>query len=565
MHRRSMQSPKTAPPPPPAQQQQQVNTPADSFERGDWNAVLRLVSDQARAIKGIVGASSAIEARVQRVESWQMEQIAGGGVGGQAQRGPAGTWSSAEIDAADGWQVALSGLNERMGRVGNAFGQYVKTNAARVEKLEARLDGPVASRLASIEQMAAQVSTVAHALASNEAYTAATNERIEARFSALERELRVNPPSPVSTVSGAEEGNAASRLMFSSSSGGEQRMTHLEQTVAELDKRAQSLEAWRSADSDAHRMVSAVDQRLSSHREKLSVRLTELEIQLHAKAEAEAAAEKRNVEVVVPEDSEPGDTVHVQVAGLSGKGPATIEVEIPEGVMPGEAFELAVVPPSSGRGESLLADQGGFGPMSAEGIGHLAEWRQAHEHRLLSLEQQLADTVGKLNGARAKQAAAPPSPQLERARPAPVSPGHSLLADVISQGKEPEPEPEPKPEPEPEPTHGVPGPEWHEAWVREQAEGLQKIEERLSVYLKENVDAVQSSASSQIETLAKAVVDAQAKCDGDVADLTKRLDDGLSSAHKELAFRLEALEAGHANTGEEWEVSTHKQWPPATT
>eukprot|EP01043_Picozoa_sp_COSAG02_P124602 COSAG02_NODE_61677_length_268_cov_0.597633_1_plen_60_part_01 len=60
-----------------------------------------------------------------------MEQIAGGGAVATKGLG----WSSAEIEAADGWQMALSGLNERMQRVGNAFGQYVQTNAARVETL----------------------------------------------------------------------------------------------------------------------------------------------------------------------------------------------------------------------------------------------------------------------------------------------------------------------------------------------------------------------------------------------------------------------------------------------
>jgi hypothetical protein len=69
----------------------------------DWNAVLRLVSDQARAIKGIVAASGEVEARVQRIEAWQMEQIAGG----QGVVATGAAWSRAEIDAADDWQMAL--------------------------------------------------------------------------------------------------------------------------------------------------------------------------------------------------------------------------------------------------------------------------------------------------------------------------------------------------------------------------------------------------------------------------------------------------------------------------
>ena len=36
--------------------------------------------------------------------------------------------------------------------MGNAFGQYVQTNASRVEKIERQLDGAVASRLAALEQ-----------------------------------------------------------------------------------------------------------------------------------------------------------------------------------------------------------------------------------------------------------------------------------------------------------------------------------------------------------------------------------------------------------------------------
>eukprot|EP01046_Picozoa_sp_COSAG06_P034221 COSAG06_NODE_3567_length_5177_cov_13.422804_3_plen_883_part_01 len=129
------------------QEKQRAPLGSLSTEDHDWSAVLELVSDQARAIKGAVSVSNELDARLQRLETWQNEQVALGHSGAA----PSG-WSSKEIDAADGWQTALAGINERMGRVGTAFGSYVQTNAKRVEKLEAQLDGEVVSRLAALEQ-----------------------------------------------------------------------------------------------------------------------------------------------------------------------------------------------------------------------------------------------------------------------------------------------------------------------------------------------------------------------------------------------------------------------------
>lgn len=116
----------------------------------DWSAVLELVSDQARATRLAVGVSNELDARLQRLESWQMEQISSGGGGAGSPRG--GAWSSQDIDAADGWQIALAGINERMGKVGTAFGTYVQTNAKKFEKLEAKLDGDFVARLAAVER-----------------------------------------------------------------------------------------------------------------------------------------------------------------------------------------------------------------------------------------------------------------------------------------------------------------------------------------------------------------------------------------------------------------------------
>ena len=173
---------------------------------------------------------------------------------------------------------------------------------------------------------------------------AATTARMDLRFTALERELastRGGGLSPRSaTSSGPEEG--VPRL-----AGSDYRASLLEQTIAQLDQRTQSLEAWRAADREAHSMVNDVEHRLSSAREQLSVRLTELEIAVHAKAEADAAAAVKQltsedtVEVICPPDSTAGETVHVQIPGVCAED-ETVAVEIPEGIMPGEAFELSV-------------------------------------------------------------------------------------------------------------------------------------------------------------------------------------------------------------------------------
>jgi hypothetical protein len=124
-------------------------------DQRDLETMIGLLQHQGRAIAGVVDVSAGLEVRLQRLETWQTEQIeseiedrleAWSSTASSPRRDFDSEDGLLEKDAAragtgadpEGWQEAADSINARMSKLADAFSSYSK-NSARMERVEASL------------------------------------------------------------------------------------------------------------------------------------------------------------------------------------------------------------------------------------------------------------------------------------------------------------------------------------------------------------------------------------------------------------------------------------------
>ena len=125
-------------------------------DQRDLDNVIGLLAHHGSAIERALDTSTSLESRVQRLETWQTEQIeaeiedrlealsSASASPRDDHRGSAAAVDDVGVSLcpANGqsWQVAFHDVNTRMGKLTEAFGSYTK-NSTRIERLEALVDG----------------------------------------------------------------------------------------------------------------------------------------------------------------------------------------------------------------------------------------------------------------------------------------------------------------------------------------------------------------------------------------------------------------------------------------
>ena len=125
-------------------------------DQRDLDNVIGLLAHHGSAIERALDTSTSLESRVQRLETWQTEQIeaeiedrlealsSASASPRDDHRGSAAAVDDVGVSLcpANGqsWQVAFHDVNTRMGKLTEAFGSYTK-NSTRIERLEALIDG----------------------------------------------------------------------------------------------------------------------------------------------------------------------------------------------------------------------------------------------------------------------------------------------------------------------------------------------------------------------------------------------------------------------------------------
>ena len=143
-------------------------------DQRDLDNAIGLLAHHGSAIERVLNTSTSLESRVQRLETWQTEQIEAEiedrlEALSSSSASPRDDRSAAAVDEVgvspcpandQSWQVAFHDVNTRMSKLTEAFGSYTK-NSIRIERLEAFVEGlhdPACD--GSIDRMASRLDVV---------------------------------------------------------------------------------------------------------------------------------------------------------------------------------------------------------------------------------------------------------------------------------------------------------------------------------------------------------------------------------------------------------------------